>query len=944
MILKSYALYLRRTLTARLLAVSIMFAFYLIVAGEPVDSLYIIYKNAPAPQKTRTANDIFNLLKNERLTDSLFSFQSKGKPETVDAHVHYWMAEHYYRRGQYDSSLEAGQNAISLMSHVKDDHFKSNVLGIVAKTQLWLCNYDAALETLIRVYKIDSGLKQPELISRDLTTMATLSLETKQPHEGLKFIEKAISIERNLNHPNLLSTQLGVACELYLMNNEPDKAIAAIDEAYQIDCQSGRKKKAAIRKSQKAAIFIAQHQLDKALQMVNEAMAILKQTNHTYAMAVCYNQLAEINHQLGNREKSLENYNKALEMSIKCGSTKVESRAERGLWENLRDSNPPVALLHLERYTALNDSLYSKYIATKLKNFDTSLSDAEYQVDDQPEGKKTFLYIAAALLAIMLMLMLIGLFSAWRKNKSALKLFKQSQDIKNRLLSNITKELQAPLTVILGAGERLVDEGRTSVEVNKRMGEMIIKHGNNMLHLVNRLLDIDTVANTTTGPDLKPGDIVMFMRLLVENYTDEALQKMINLEFISPLSSYHVIFAPDNLRKFAHILIDNAFKFTPRNGSVTVALDSIEHNKMRLVVQDTGKGIPASEMNRLFEPLSNQNYNDDGVSTGLDLSLAHQLISNINGSITVDSEPGSGTKFTVIFPVQQSLSQNNLDNEGTAQFVEKRIRQTGKSKQKQLVFIVENHDDIAFFIASILGQQYELRFARDGSEAFRNAQDLAPDLIITNIMMPVMDGKELMRKIKGNQSLKHTPIIALTSRSTEQERISCIQAGADAVLVKPFSSTELKLVAQRLIAQCTSIRELMAKTSSEANDTGVAAMSKEDKEFINRLISVIHAQMAKDDIDMEHIAAALSLSRKQLRSRVMSITGLTPVAYVLQVRLNYAHRMITTQDLSLTEIASKCGFQNLSHFSKTFKQQFGVSPMQFRKNIMDNISPPQAKT
>ena len=139
------------------------------------------------------------------------------------------------------------------------------------------------------------------------------------------------------------------------------------------------------------------------------------------------------------------------------------------------------------------------------------------------------------------------------------------------------------------------------------------------------------------------------------------------------------------------------------------------------------------------------------------------------------------------------------------------------------------------------------------------------------------------------------------------------------------------------------MRELVAKTSYDSNDQVAASMSKEDKEFINRLISVIHAQMAKEDIDMEHIAAALSLSRKQLRTRVMSITGLTPVAYVLQVRLNYAHRLITTQDLSLTAIANKCGFQNLSHFSKSFKQQFGVSPLQFRKNIIDNISPPLGK-
>ena len=364
---------------------------------------------------------------------------------------------------------------------------------------------------------------------------------------------------------------------------------------------------------------------------------------------------------------------------------------------------------------------------------------------------------------------------------------------------------------------------------------------------------------------------------------------------------------------------------------------------MRLIVSDTGNGIPESELESLFEPFTNQNFDDNGVSTGLELSLAYQLVKTIGGDIKVDSGSDRGTTFTITFPVQQIQPQDSIDNRELPQFAEQRIRQTERSRQKPLVFIVENNDDVAFFMANILGEQYELRIARDGREAFRNAQDLAPDVIITNIMMPVMDGKELMRKIRDDAALNHTPIIALTSRRDEQERMSCIQAGADAVLVKPFNSSELKLVIKHFIAQRSNMRELVAKTSYDSNDQVAASMSKEDKEFINRLISVIHAQMAKEDIDMEHIAAALSLSRKQLRTRVMSITGLTPVAYVLQVRLNYAHRLITTQDLSLTAIANKCGFQNLSHFSKSFKQQFGVSPLQFRKNIIDNISPPLGK-
>ena len=936
------AQYPKRRLAARLVALAAMLAFYLFMTGEPVDSLYIIYQNASAQNKLQGANDIFKRLKQEEFTDSLMQFSKGAKQEVVDAHVHYWMAEYYYDQEDFEESLEAGKRALEVMSHVKDDHFKSDLLGIVANAQFRLCLYDNALETLLKAYKIDKKLDEPELISSDLNTLAAICIETKQAQEGIRYIENAIAIERKLKRPERLAIRLGLASELYMMNKEFDKAMAAINEAHQIDSEAEHHERAAIRLSQKASVLIAQSEYDKALQTVNKALPVLQQANNTYSMAVCHNQLGNIYQQLGNQEKSIEHYKKALELSVKCGSPKNECIAERGLWENLRESNPSVALLHLERYTTLNDSLHSKTESTRLKAISPSILDVESDFDDQPQRNKTFFIIGEVLLATMLLLMLAGLLYAWHRNKSALKMFKKSQDLKNRLFSNITHELQTPLTVILGAGERLIEGNGTSAD-NKRIGEMIANHGNNMLHLVNQLLDIDTVANASSKPELKPGDIVMFVRLLVGNHIDEAHQKLINLEFLSPLDSLTVVFAPDHLRKFAHIFIANAIKFTPRNGTVKVTFENPEHNQMRLIVSDTGNGIPESELESLFEPFTNQNFDDNGVSTGLELSLAYQLVKTIGGDIKVDSGSDRGTTFTITFPVQQIQPQDSIDNRELPQFAEQRIRQTERSRQKPLVFIVENNDDVAFFMANILGEQYELRIARDGREAFRNAQDLAPDVIITNIMMPVMDGKELMRKIRDDAALNHTPIIALTSRRDEQERMSCIQAGADAVLVKPFNSSELKLVIKHFIAQRSNMRELVAKTSYDSNDQVAASMSKEDKEFINRLISVIHAQMAKEDIDMEHIAAALSLSRKQLRTRVMSITGLTPVAYVLQVRLNYAHRLITTQDLSLTAIANKCGFQNLSHFSKSFKQQFGVSPLQFRKNIIDNISPPLGK-
>ena len=428
----------------------------------------------------------------------------------------------------------------------------------------------------------------------------------------------------------------------------------------------------------------------------------------------------------------------------------------------------------------------------------------------------------------------------------------------------------------------------------------------------------------------------MYVRMLVDNFTELANQHFITLSFSSPKSSLTVTFVPDYLRQIVHNLISNSIQYTPRYGKVTVELLQLEPGTMRLVVTDTGKGIPTEERNRIFEPFYQTQNGDSGVETGLELSLVNHIVKSMGGTITVDSAIGQGTAFTIDFPVQPDNQQRNEDVSATQDMADKRGLKNGDTGQRRLVFIVEDHDDVAFFTASHLRGKYHLRFAHDGNEAFNNAQGLAPDLVITNTVLPVMDGKELIRKLRGTPALNHIPIIAMTANTSEAERLSCFSAGADAVLVKPFNSSELCLLVDHLILQQQALREHYAQVSGNDNKGGEKKpLNKEENEFINHLVDIIHAQMGKQDLDMENIAAALGLSRKQLRNRVMTITGLTPVAYSLQVRLNFARHMIGNEDSPLSSIANRCGFQNLSHFSKAFKQQFGVSPMQFRKSVDD---------
>jgi signal transduction histidine kinase/AraC-like DNA-binding protein len=916
-------------------AVLLMLAHHLTVAGEPVDSLYHIYMNTPSSHKTEAANKFFNQLYQSQIIDTLIQFSPKDTPARIETQVHFRMAEYNNLMGKAAEALEAGNLAREAMKTVKDDRLKSDVLGTIANTLSRLGDYDQALQTLHEAYEIDKKLGDKELISSDLNTFAAIYLALQIPEHGIQNIEKAIAIERELKRPDRLAIRLGMASELYLLNNETDKAMAAIDEAYQIDKQDNRAEKAAIRLVQKAAILDKTGHADEARAIILKAIPALEKAGNNYSLAVAYNQMGSIEKQTGSKESAVAYYKKALERSIKCGSPKTERIAERGLWETLRDNDPNMAMLHLERYTALTDSLHNELLSVQTKIMDTNdLESVQTDIDKKKQSLKNLLKWGGFLLVALLVMTLTALYYALRRNTNALQLQREMQEIRAHLQTNITNQLQAPLTVVMNAGQQLLEGQKANAEENRRLGEMIVNHGQNMLGLVNQLIDIDSARAGSTEGDSKQGDIVMFVRMLVENFTEAAQQQSINLNFSSSFDTLTVVFYPDHIRKIVHILISNAIKFNDRNGYVNVKLTAPETGRISIAVADTGKGIPTNERKRIFEPFLQSVNGDDGVGTGLGLSLVKQLVQAINGTITVDSELGQGTTFTVEFPVQEAKGFSSDELDTAQQLAEKRISKASDMKHRPLVFIVENNEDVAYFIAHHLHEDYELRFARDGREALLNAQDLVPDLIITNTIMPVMDGKELIANLRDNPSLSHIAIIAMTSNTGEKERMSCIQAGADSVLVKPFNSSELRLVAAHLINQRHMLREHYVKASNETvpDDTSTQ-MSKEDMEFINKIVDVIHAQMANEDIDIKHIAAALSLSSKQLRTRVMSLTGLTPVAYVLQVRLNYARRLISTDGSSLATIATKCGFQNPSHFSKAFKQQFGVSPMQYRKNI-----------
>ena len=925
-------------ISATLLAV----AFPAAMAGETMDSLYALYLKSPSQEKLMTANKIFLELKQCESMDTLLHYDHQTNNSVVETQAHYRMAEYYFYQGQFEDAVQACLRARNLIDKKTTAHMKSDIMGLLANIYFRLGQYDKSLESLLVAYHIDKQLDDKELISSDLNTFASIYIAVKQPQPGIDYIEKAIAIERKLNDDNRLAIRLGIASELYLMNGEIDKAMTAIKEAYEIDYRNGRDEKIGIRLSQMGEILESQSKHTEAQSTLQRALSILEKSKNSYSTAVCHNQLGRLALKLGDREASIMHHKKALAQSIQCGAPHVERDAERGLWEAMRETNPAVAMIHLERYTALSDSLQNHIAAIQMNVMNTTAQVMEQaELNKGAHRNRWLLTVAGIILSLIILSTVIILLNTWRRNKRVMQLQQQTLSLRSHFIDNITHKLHTPLTVIMNAGNQLRECPKMSNDELHHMGDLIHHHGNSMLALVNQLLDIENTRQTADADEqyMRSGDIAMFVRWLTENYSQKAHDRQISVEFICPTPTLHAKFVPEYIRKIIHTLIENAFKFTQANGTITVMLEAPDKSHLMLKVSDTGKGIPVEELNGVFEPFYQSAYNNhEGVDTVIDLTLVKQLVEQMKGTITVESQSGKGTTFTMVIPFIAPTGPISNATDLTREYAEMRLKQETPTGNKPLVFIVENNDDVAFFVGSYLRESYDLRFASDGQEALLNARDLVPDLIITNMTLPVIDGKELTRRLRSDNALCHIPIIALTATNGEQERISCLKAGVDAVLVKPFNSMELILLAQHLTGQRAILADRLTKLNSDAP---APSMSKEDQDFINRLVSIIHAQMARGDIDMDRISAAMSLSRKMLRQRVMSITGQTPVTFALQVRLKRACRLLVHHpEMPLSLIATKCGFQTPSHFSKSFKQQYGTNPLQYRKqhgspNVID---------
>ena len=655
--------------------------------------------------------------------------------------------------------------------------------------------------------------------------------------------------------------------------------------------------------------------------------------------------LAGIHNAIGNRAKTLDYLSRAKQVAEDIKSPEhlgeIYTLYYRH-YKQLGDSRS--ALSSYEQAVAMRDSLLDMEKVNRIQNASLSIernrqerekNDMMLRLEQERTAKRTG-YIVFALVVFSLLGLVALLLYIQRIRKRNHQTLKRLSSLRENFFTNITHEFRTPLTVILGLSHDL--QAAESEEV-KDKARTIDRQGNGLLTLINQLLDISKIKSAVGNADWRNGNITAQLTMIVETYRDYARNRNIDLQFFAK-DTVEMDFVPDYVNKVINNLLSNALKFTPEYGKVNVTMWR-EGERLLIDVEDTGQGMDEETLAHVFEPFYQGESDTPNIGTGVGLALVKQIMDAVEGTVTAESTVGRGTVFHLSVPIRNEAKQRItatsethtplLPEAGTPL-----ADNEGEDSQCRLL-VIEDNRDIAAYIGSQFSGRYAVSYATNGRDGLDKALDLVPDLIITDLMMPGMDGLEVCRQVRGNEITDHIPIIVVTAKITEEERIRGLEAGADAYLAKPFNAEELRTRVEKLIEGRQLLRKKYAQmmTAHQDDEEEEATQRRAaDLRFLAKVSDVIYLQLNRGkDIEVSQIASAMCMSDRQFYRKMNALTDSTPTVYIQRVKIKKAKSLLDgDSQMSFREIADKCGFNDYSNFVRTFKNTYGVTPTEYRRS------------
>ena len=580
-----------------------------------------------------------------------------------------------------------------------------------------------------------------------------------------------------------------------------------------------------------------------------------------------------------------------------------------------------------------------------------------------------FLYVLFILLVIFVAVYI--LFTIYRL-KHEVSVEQQVSDIKLRFFTNISHELRTPLTLIAGPVEYVLKNSKLPEDAREQL-VVVERNTNRMLHLVNQILDFRKIQNKKMKIQVQRVNVVAFVRKVMDNFESLAEEHNIDFLFETEKDELYLWVDEDKLEKIVFNLLSNAFKYTPGGKLIRVFIHEDE-GTVSVGVQDQGIGIAENKKKSLFvrfENLVDKNLFNQA-STGIGLSLVKELVEMHKAVISVDSKLGEGSCFkvdflkgkehyddTVEFILEDSATSSSMTipapvMDATASVIpivnpdeDIQDEESEEASNKEVMLLVEDNQELRVFLRTIFSSTYRVVEAADGMEGWSKALKFVPDIIISDVMMPEKDGIEMTKELRADMTTSHIPIVLLTAKTSIESKLEGLEYGADDYITKPFSATYLKARVENLLSQRRKLQSLYRdnlmnnthvsslSTSEEAatEEEKLPDMSPNDRKFMDKLVELMEANMDNGDLVVDDLVREVAVSRSVFFKKLKTLTGLAPIEFIKEMRINRAAQLIETGEFNMTQISYMVGINDPRYFSKCFKSKLGMTPTEYRDNL-----------
>lgn len=542
------------------------------------------------------------------------------------------------------------------------------------------------------------------------------------------------------------------------------------------------------------------------------------------------------------------------------------------------------------------------------------------------------------------------------QSKQAVKLL-ELDEMKSRFFTNISHEFRTPLTIISGMVTQI--KNHPDRWLTKGM-ELIQRNSNHLLSLINQILDLRKLESGALKPRFIQADIIPYLHYIAQSFRPVAQFKGIKIHVLSNLKALQMDYDQEKMMHILSNLISNAIKYTPGEGDIYLQIDRYSDSGtdwLRLQIKDTGQGIKSEHLPHIFdrfyqvEDLASQK----APGSGIGLAYTKELVHLLNGFIEVSSEWGVGSTFTLAFPITQNarIQESQLEIEANPQENEAYSSPPGeemvstdpalKMENPEKVvgnalipdllptlLIVEDNPDVRLYLSSCLANDYTLLLAENGQEGIDIAIEQVPDLIVSDVMMPVKDGYELCDTLKNDERTSHIPVILLTAKADFDSKMSGLKKGADAYLTKPFKEEELLVRLEQLLILRKKLQDRY-KSQLEAPQRSSSGKHAMEDVFIQKFRQLVNDNITEEDFGVVHLCRSLSVSRTQLHNKIKALTDLSTTAFVRSIRLHKARHLLQTTDLNISEVGYEVGINNPAYFSRIYSEEFGEAPRRTRK-------------